>query len=74
MPSTIHSEHGSPFARLSVQRRLRSKRQEREGLPDQEGVIPRCTSTEHSLTVPSSSSSCGRLCLHVVEGSESWRG
>jgi hypothetical protein len=70
MLSTIPSEHGSTFACLSVQRRLRFKRQEREGLSDQEGVILRYTSAGHFLTVRSSSSSCGRLCSHVVEGSE----
>lgn len=40
MLSTILSEHGPSFACLSVQCRIRSKRQEREGLSNQEGVSP----------------------------------
>lgn len=40
MLSTMPSEHGPSFACLSVQCRIRPERQEREGLPNQEGVSP----------------------------------
>lgn len=40
MLSTIPSEHGPSFTYLSVQCRIWSKRQEREGLSNQEGVNP----------------------------------
>lgn len=39
-PSMVSSEHGSSFARLSFQRCIRSERQERQRLSDQEGELP----------------------------------
>lgn len=71
MLTPISSEHGPSFTCISVQRRVRSKRQECEGLSNQKGAITYITGAGYSLTVRSSSLSCGKPYLHAVEGSES---